>query len=137
MSSPARRSLQSFAPTVCARAWTTSRLLVNGSRPAVTRSGAAKGSRPPHWPAIGCNTGGMSEPEGRGAAWTEERGTSDEGRRRLKVPRRRAGRHSAPKGRGAAWTEEQHMSEPEGRGAAWTEERGTSEGATREGGAFR
>ncbi len=32
----------------------------------------------------------MSEPEGRGAAWTEERGTSDEGRRRLKAPRRRA-----------------------------------------------
>ena len=26
----------------------------------------------------------MSELEGRGAAWTEERGTSDEGRRRLK-----------------------------------------------------
>src|SRR5258708_17998419 len=26
----------------------------------------------------------VSEPEGRGAAWTEERGTSDEGRRRLK-----------------------------------------------------
>jgi hypothetical protein len=25
----------------------------------------------------------MSEPQGRGAAWTEERGTSDEGRRRL------------------------------------------------------
>ena len=24
----------------------------------------------------------MSEPKGRGAAWTEERGTSDEGRRR-------------------------------------------------------
>jgi hypothetical protein len=33
----------------------------------------------------------MSEPEGRGADWTEERGTSDEGRRRLKAPRRRAG----------------------------------------------
>src|SRR5258707_15409325 len=33
----------------------------------------------------------MSEPKGRGAAWTEERGTSDEGRRRLKAPRRRAG----------------------------------------------
>src|SRR5260370_36490474 len=33
----------------------------------------------------------MSEPEGRGAAWTEERGTSDEGRRRLMAPRRRAG----------------------------------------------
>ncbi len=29
----------------------------------------------------------MSEPEGRGVAWTEERGTSDEGRRRLKAPR--------------------------------------------------
>jgi hypothetical protein len=26
----------------------------------------------------------MSEPKGRGADWTEERGTSDEGRRRLK-----------------------------------------------------
>jgi AcrR family transcriptional regulator len=33
----------------------------------------------------------MSELEGRGAAWTEERGTSDEGRRRLNAPRRRAG----------------------------------------------
>src|SRR5580693_5889932 len=32
----------------------------------------------------------MSEPEGRGAAWTEERGTSDEGRRHLEAPRRRA-----------------------------------------------
>ena len=31
-----------------------------------------------------------SEPKGRGAAWTEERGTSDEGRRRLKAPRRQA-----------------------------------------------
>jgi hypothetical protein len=29
------------------------------------------------------------EPKGRGAAWTEERGTSDEGRRRLKEARRR------------------------------------------------
>ncbi len=33
----------------------------------------------------------VSEPEGRGAAWTQERGTSDEGRRCLKAPRRRAG----------------------------------------------
>jgi predicted Zn-dependent protease len=33
----------------------------------------------------------MSDPEGRGAAWTEERGTSDEGRRRLPAPRRGAG----------------------------------------------
>jgi len=32
----------------------------------------------------------VSEPKGRGVAWTEERGTSDEGRRRLKPPRRRA-----------------------------------------------
>src|SRR5690242_16313147 len=32
----------------------------------------------------------MSEPAGRGDAWTEERGTSDEGRRRLKAPRWRA-----------------------------------------------
>jgi alkylation response protein AidB-like acyl-CoA dehydrogenase len=33
---------------------------------------------------------GLSEPKGRGATWTEERGTSDEGRERLKAPRRRA-----------------------------------------------
>ncbi len=33
---------------------------------------------------------GVCEPKGRGVAWTEERGTSDEGRRRLKAPRRRA-----------------------------------------------
>ena len=32
-----------------------------------------------------------SEPEGRGAAWTEERGTSDEGRRGHQAPRRLAG----------------------------------------------
>jgi alpha-maltose-1-phosphate synthase len=36
----------------------------------------------------------MSEPEGRGAAWTEERGTSDEGRRRHQAPGRLAGQHS-------------------------------------------
>jgi hypothetical protein len=33
----------------------------------------------------------MSELEGRGVAWTEERGTSDEGRRRLEAAWRRAG----------------------------------------------
>jgi 16S rRNA (adenine1518-N6/adenine1519-N6)-dimethyltransferase len=33
-----------------------------------------------------------SELEGRGAAWTEERGTSDEGRRSLEAARKRAGR---------------------------------------------
>jgi len=32
----------------------------------------------------------LTEPKGRGAAWTEERGTSDEGRQRLEAPRRRA-----------------------------------------------
>jgi nitrite reductase (NADH) small subunit len=32
----------------------------------------------------------VSELEGRGVAWTEERGTNDEGRRRLKAPRKRA-----------------------------------------------
>jgi hypothetical protein len=31
----------------------------------------------------------VSEPKGRGAAWTEERRRSDEGRQRLKAPRRR------------------------------------------------
>ena len=34
----------------------------------------------------------MSEPTGRGGGWTEERGTSDEGRRRLGAPQRRANR---------------------------------------------
>jgi hypothetical protein len=33
----------------------------------------------------------LSEPAGRGGAWTEERGTSDEGRRRPEAPLRRAG----------------------------------------------
>jgi WhiB family redox-sensing transcriptional regulator len=37
----------------------------------------------------------MSEPEGRGAAWTEERGTSDEGRRCLKGTAQASGKHSA------------------------------------------
>ncbi|HEX9538847.1 MAG TPA: ABC transporter ATP-binding protein [Streptosporangiaceae bacterium] len=50
----------------------------------------------------------MSEPEGRGAAWTEERGTSDEGRRRSEGgmgrragPRRRAGDTASPPGEGS------------------------------------
>jgi hypothetical protein len=33
----------------------------------------------------------MSAPEGRGVAWTEERGTSDQGRGRVKAPSKRAG----------------------------------------------
>jgi len=33
----------------------------------------------------------VSEKAGRGAAWTEERRRSDEGRRRLRAPRRIAG----------------------------------------------
>src|SRR6266853_1981932 len=36
----------------------------------------------------------QSEPPGRGAAWTEERGTSDEGRRHLKAPRQASGEQS-------------------------------------------
>jgi cyclic pyranopterin phosphate synthase len=36
----------------------------------------------------------MSEPEGRDGAWTDERGTSEEGRRRPEAPRRRAEQHS-------------------------------------------
>ncbi len=54
----------------------------------------------------------LSEPAGRGAAWTDERGasaTSEEGRRGLK---------GAPEASAAT------LSEPEGRGAAWTDERG-------------
>ena len=42
-----------------------------------------------------------SEPEGRGAVWTEERGSlrpSDEGRRRLKAPPEASGKMST------AWT---------------------------------
>ncbi|HEV2242132.1 MAG TPA: CYTH domain-containing protein, partial [Streptosporangiaceae bacterium] len=36
---------------------------------------------------------GMSEPQGRGAAWTDERGTSEEGRRRLRGAPEASGRH--------------------------------------------
>ncbi|HEY4852179.1 MAG TPA: hypothetical protein VII22_15430, partial [Streptosporangiaceae bacterium] len=50
---------------------------------------------------IGERKTSMSEPKGRGGAWTEERGTSDEGRRRLK---------SAPEASG-----EQSTSDEEGR----------------------
>jgi ornithine carbamoyltransferase len=39
----------------------------------------------------------MSELEGRGVTWAEERGTSDEGRQRLKAPRRRAGNTASPR----------------------------------------
>jgi len=54
----------------------------------------------------------MSEPEGRGAAWTDERGTSEEGRPGLG---------------GVLEVSVGGSGEPEGRGAAWTDERGTSE----------
>ena len=54
-----------------------------------------------------------SEPKGRGPAWTEERGTSDEGRQGLE---------SAPEASGTS-----RVSEPKGRGPGWTEERGTSD----------
>ena len=38
----------------------------------------------------------MSEPEARGAAWREDPGTSEEGRRRLQAPRRRANGKDQP-----------------------------------------
>ena len=61
-----------------------------GRRPAVPRR-RRRGSGPgrPLGPAAarrGEGTRLMIEPKGRGAAWTEERGTSDEGRRRQKAP---------------------------------------------------
>src|SRR5215469_12847866 len=46
-----------------------------GERPAAV--GGDPAARPPE-------AGRASEPEGRGAVWTDERGTSEEGRRRLK-----------------------------------------------------
>src|SRR5229473_6523958 len=45
----------------------------------------------------------MSEPKGRGAGWTEERGTSDEGRRRLKGAPEASGRHSTHRVRSGRW----------------------------------
>src|SRR5260370_4569797 len=59
----------------------------------------------------------MTEPKGRGAAWTEERGTSDEGRRHREGG---TGRWAGPRRRA-------ENTEPKGGGAAWTEERGTSD----------
>src|ERR1700726_49973 len=44
----------------------------------------------------------MSEPEGRGSAWTGERGTSDEGRRRLKGGPEASGKHGMTGAEGLA-----------------------------------
>jgi branched-chain amino acid transport system ATP-binding protein len=55
----------------------------------------------------------MSEPKGRGDAWTDEGGTTEEGRRRL--------------GSGPEASETSRASEPKGRGDAWTDEGGTTE----------
>jgi hypothetical protein len=50
---------------------------------------------PPGWVMAQCGLGRAGrELAGRGAAWTEERGTSDEGRRRIKAPRQLAGQQS-------------------------------------------
>ncbi|HEX4660316.1 MAG TPA: hypothetical protein VH307_23255, partial [Streptosporangiaceae bacterium] len=46
----------------------------------------------------------MSKPEGRGGAWTEERGTSDEGRRDLKSAPEASQRHSEPEAQRAGDT---------------------------------
>jgi hypothetical protein len=44
----------------------------------------------------------MSEPKGRGADWTEERGTNDEGRRRLKsAPEAHSKQRTSDEGRPA------------------------------------
>src|SRR5215472_16579885 len=71
--------------------------------------------------------------EGRGAAWTEERGapaTSEEGRRRLEGARRLAGGHGPrAEGRGAAWTDE--------RGMYPCGPKGVSGGVTETGGVYR
>ena len=44
------------------------------------------------WPRASTRALGPREPKGAGAAWTEERRRSDEGRRRLKGARRRVGK---------------------------------------------
>jgi len=70
---------------------------------------------------------GVSEPEGRGAAWTEQRSVSE------------------PEGRGVAWTEERGTSDEgrrrseEGWGGGWGAGRraGSRARATREGGAVK
>ena len=66
---------------------------MDGEPPAVavaTRDAAATlPARPP--PGESCRGPPVSELEGRGAAWIEERGTSGEGRRHPKAPRKRAG----------------------------------------------
>src|SRR5215469_5421989 len=97
----------------------------------------------------------VSEPAGRGAAWTEERATKEGGASPAPPQASEPGSTvSEPEGRGAAWTEERVTKEratreggastaprrrarkhsaPEGRGTDWTEERATKERVTREG----
>jgi hypothetical protein len=55
--------------------------------------------------ALGLTAQGFTdrcEPEGRGAAWTEERGTSDQGRRHLRGAPQASRKHSEPEGQGCA-----------------------------------
>src|ERR1700684_3391246 len=56
-------------------------------RPVAPEAGAGSGPAPipDHRARHGLPLPVVSEPPGRGAAWTEERGTSDEGRRRPKA----------------------------------------------------
>jgi hypothetical protein len=56
-------------------------------------------------------TAPVSEPKGRGAAWTEERGTSDEGRQRPRAARRRASGGTERAGGGTERAGEQHILE--------------------------
>jgi len=76
-----------------------------GEGRAVRRSGQAWASRKA--PRGGASraprrrAGKHSEPEGRGAAWTEERATKERATREggaSRAPRRRAGKHSEPEG---------------------------------------
>jgi HAD superfamily hydrolase (TIGR01450 family) len=52
---------------------------------------------PPAEASARLTSAGRGEPEGRGAAWTEERGTSGEGRRRLKGVPQVSRKHSPPR----------------------------------------
>src|SRR5262249_38932460 len=68
-------------------------------RTVLTDSGIATFSGDPALSQAGM----MSEPEGRGAAWTEKRATQERATREggaSRAPRRRARKHSEPEGRG-------------------------------------
>ena len=85
----------------------TSLTRTTGSSPRATRGSGTRRSSP-SWPSTSSASPGsaprcsspvgwpMSEPKGRGAAWTDERGTSEEGRRRLEGAPEASGKQSRP-----------------------------------------